>query len=121
MNFYKMRVQLWQITVMYDSYVFATVVVQIQPLCNAVIFLAQGPTLKTLSEYERIEDQSNNDIGGVQKSRLIRTRAVYEQFYGSVQPNPEESALNRPYNSSGLSTVKPWQGSSEFPNDYETG
>ena len=85
------------------------------------ILLAQGPIIEYLSEYERIEDQSNNDIGGVQKSRLIRTRAVYEQFYGSVQPNPEESALNRPYNSPGLGTVKPWQGSSEFPNDYDTG
>ena len=53
---------------------------------NAIL-LAQGPIIEYLTEYENITDQSNRDTQGVKKSRIHRTRAVYEQFYGSVEPN----------------------------------
>ena len=62
---------------------------------NAIL-LAQGPIIEYLSEVEEITDHSNKDTGAVKKSRLIRTRAVYDQFYGATLPNPELSALDVP-------------------------
>jgi len=62
---------------------------------NAIL-LAQGPIIEYLSEVEDITDHGNRDTEAVKKSRLIRTRAVYDQFYGATLPNPELSALDVP-------------------------
>ena len=60
---------------------------------NAIL-KAQGPIIEYLSEVEDITDHGNRDTEAVKKSRLIRTRAVYDQFYGATLPNPSISALD---------------------------
>ena len=50
------------------------------------ILLAQGPIIEYLSEAEDITDTTNSDVNAVKTSRLVRTRAVYEQFYNQVVP-----------------------------------
>ena len=52
---------------------------------NAIL-LAQGPIIEYLSEAEDITDITNSDVNAVKASRLVRTRAVYEQFYNQVLP-----------------------------------
>ena len=59
---------------------------------NAIL-LAQGPIIEYLSEVENISASTvsllaglGNDDKGVKLSRLLRTRAVYNQFYNSVLP-----------------------------------
>ena len=52
---------------------------------NAIL-LAQGPIIEYLSEAEDITDITNSDDNAVKTSRLVRTRAVYEQFYNEVLP-----------------------------------
>ena len=59
---------------------------------NAIL-LAQGPIIEYLSEVENISASTvsllaglGNDDEGVKLSRLLRTRAVYNQFYNSVLP-----------------------------------
>ncbi len=65
------------------------------PSENAIL-IAQGPIIEYLSEVEEITDHGNRDTEAVKKSRLIRTRAVYDQFYGATLPNPQLSALDVP-------------------------
>ena len=55
------------------------------------ILLAQGPIIEYLSEAEFIDDSTNRDTEGVKKSRVLRTRVVYDQFYGTSLPNPNLS------------------------------
>ena len=59
---------------------------------NAIL-KAQGPIIEYLSEVENISASTvsllaglGNDDKGVKLSRLLRTRAVYNQFYNSVLP-----------------------------------